>query len=404
MSHYYLEVTAVPPGEAPLWVREKWVGLSLPLKQGDANTHSFIGAGVLTGPRGLLAHITWLLKRKYERHTGHRVEVLTAIKILESSSPEAAKWWRENTPYLVRPQRYFVFQGRVTSHTPTFDTLKSIPLNEVFETKFYPDNFTDGLIALLVFIVQTSILFILPSLTIYFLSNSFPLALLTYFYVSCVLSLFSINKITINDLGIVFDRTYGSPKFIKWNEIKSITPAESRDVILNGWLWPIFPFREFTKCLSSQGHFKIVYSDGYTFYAPKDSERFKITLDNIIWRDDSIEPTTADKPASVLNKLSLDKKILKYFLAIIAFVSSGISLLGFVMIGTGLGFIRKGQVDSDSKFFLICGLAIALSYFIFIKLTKSRLSDANQIIFRKFSNLGYTSAFVYFIYAIYSQL
>ena len=30
---FYLLVTATPPGEAPLWVREKWVGIELPLMQ-----------------------------------------------------------------------------------------------------------------------------------------------------------------------------------------------------------------------------------------------------------------------------------------------------------------------------------------------------------------------------------
>jgi hypothetical protein len=31
-----VRIIAVPPGEAPLWVREKWVGLTLPLTRFDS--------------------------------------------------------------------------------------------------------------------------------------------------------------------------------------------------------------------------------------------------------------------------------------------------------------------------------------------------------------------------------
>ena len=44
-------VTAVPAGEAPQWVREKWVGVELPLALRSA--HDFRTFGVLSGPRSL---------------------------------------------------------------------------------------------------------------------------------------------------------------------------------------------------------------------------------------------------------------------------------------------------------------------------------------------------------------
>src|SRR5437660_9122721 len=40
MPASHLRITSVPPGEAPLWVREKWVGLSLPLAQRKAQARS----------------------------------------------------------------------------------------------------------------------------------------------------------------------------------------------------------------------------------------------------------------------------------------------------------------------------------------------------------------------------
>jgi hypothetical protein len=37
------------------------------------------------------------------------VEAQAAVAVLAKSSPEAAAWWQENTPHLLRPKRYFVF-------------------------------------------------------------------------------------------------------------------------------------------------------------------------------------------------------------------------------------------------------------------------------------------------------
>ena len=109
MSRRYLHINAVPPGEAPLWVRERWVGLSLPIAQRDAAVRHPLTAGVLSGPRGLLSTLAWLLTGKNKRQSGYIVEARTAIQELEQHAPEAAKWWRENLPHLVRRGRYFVF-------------------------------------------------------------------------------------------------------------------------------------------------------------------------------------------------------------------------------------------------------------------------------------------------------
>src|SRR6266702_2282223 len=99
MPASHLRITSVPPGEAPLWVREKWVGLSLPLAQRKAQS----------GPRGFFASIAALLAGKLQRRSGFVVETQAAISVLAKSSPEAAAWWQENTPHLLRKTRYFVF-------------------------------------------------------------------------------------------------------------------------------------------------------------------------------------------------------------------------------------------------------------------------------------------------------
>jgi hypothetical protein len=105
-----LYITAVPPGEAPLWVREKWLGLSLPLAQRNAAPISYLASGVLSGPKTFIALIGALLAGKLTRQRGFRVPSLQAVEILERSCPQAAAWWRQNAPRQLEAHRHFLFQ------------------------------------------------------------------------------------------------------------------------------------------------------------------------------------------------------------------------------------------------------------------------------------------------------
>jgi len=113
-----LRITSAPPGEAPLWVREKWVGLSLPLARCQAGALSVFTSGVLSGPKSFFASIGALLTDRLTRRSGFLVETQAAVAVLAKSSPEAGAWWQQNTPHLLRPRRYFVFPedvGQVVS-------------------------------------------------------------------------------------------------------------------------------------------------------------------------------------------------------------------------------------------------------------------------------------------------
>jgi len=106
---YRVRIFAVPPGEAPAWVREKWVGLEFPLAQRFPSSSSRFTAGVLSGPRSFFAVLSNLMRGQYQQRRGFEVNVLEAITLLESASPEAAAWWRVNAPHLMRPSRFFLF-------------------------------------------------------------------------------------------------------------------------------------------------------------------------------------------------------------------------------------------------------------------------------------------------------
>ena len=57
----------------------------------------------------------WLavFRGRAEPIAGYAVEALPAVDILAHAHPEAAAWWRENTPHLIAPKRYLVFHEEV---------------------------------------------------------------------------------------------------------------------------------------------------------------------------------------------------------------------------------------------------------------------------------------------------
>ncbi|HEX7253677.1 MAG TPA: hypothetical protein VF376_12405 [Thermoanaerobaculia bacterium] len=108
-----IRIIAIPPGEAPPWVREQWVGLELPLAQRSSSARSRRVFGVLSGPRDLFAWWLAVIRGRAGRETGYAVRVPDAIAVLERKSPEAAAWWRTNTPHMTNPLRCFLFAESV---------------------------------------------------------------------------------------------------------------------------------------------------------------------------------------------------------------------------------------------------------------------------------------------------
>jgi hypothetical protein len=114
----YIRIIDVPPGEAPQWVREKWVGLDLPLTR-YPSVKTCYGFGVLSGPRMWWLQLLGLMVGWADRVTGYAVDGAHAIETLARSSPEAAAWWRENASQHVRPNRYLIFHEHVCRRIDT---------------------------------------------------------------------------------------------------------------------------------------------------------------------------------------------------------------------------------------------------------------------------------------------
>jgi hypothetical protein len=64
-------------------------------------------------PRSWLGQWLAILTGRAERVAGYAVEALAAVDILGERSPEAAAWWRQNTPHLMAPKRYLIFHREV---------------------------------------------------------------------------------------------------------------------------------------------------------------------------------------------------------------------------------------------------------------------------------------------------
>jgi hypothetical protein len=105
-----IRIISTPSGDAPLWVRERWVGLKLPIV--GSNRRRSLGVSVNVKPT-VLHHLWAVLHQRTQTITGYQVEVQRAVDILGTASPEAAEWWRQNCPDLLRTYHLFVFHTEV---------------------------------------------------------------------------------------------------------------------------------------------------------------------------------------------------------------------------------------------------------------------------------------------------
>jgi hypothetical protein len=106
----FIRIVAVPPGEAPLSVREAWVGLLLPLADdGLGQPRKQLTSGVISGPRNFFDRFIRLITGKLEPAEGYAVEAIAAVEVLSKDNPEAARWWMENARHILKPGRLLLF-------------------------------------------------------------------------------------------------------------------------------------------------------------------------------------------------------------------------------------------------------------------------------------------------------
>ena len=87
----HIIITSVPSGEAPLWVREKWVGLSIPLTENPRK--GLKQRGILGGAAS--------------NSKGYVVSAAEAVNRLKEVAPTAAEWWEDHLPLFVKSELVF---------------------------------------------------------------------------------------------------------------------------------------------------------------------------------------------------------------------------------------------------------------------------------------------------------
>lgn len=103
----HIKIVHRPEGEAPDWVRDAWIGLSLPTVQRLPRV--WFTVGMDKSQANVLSRLLHLSMGKTRRVSGFAVNALAAVNLLTETQPAAAEWWRTNMPKLLTGKRYLVF-------------------------------------------------------------------------------------------------------------------------------------------------------------------------------------------------------------------------------------------------------------------------------------------------------
>ncbi|NJC40501.1 hypothetical protein GGQ87_000759 [Brevundimonas alba] len=122
-----VRIVRAPKGEAPLWVREAWIGLELPLALPDEVTEET--SGVLSGPNSWLGYWWARLRGRIHQTSGYVVNSARAIDILARSQPKAADWWRVNAPRFCELDAEFMFDTPACDPSPRTRRQQPLGLN-----------------------------------------------------------------------------------------------------------------------------------------------------------------------------------------------------------------------------------------------------------------------------------
>jgi hypothetical protein len=164
--------------------------------------------------------------------------------------------------------------------------MKIIP--KKIKPRFMPRDFLDWLVMLFVgLFLQVVLLFVLPSILVFFATAAFGLemdtsilsAVATYVLLYLLFLTFTVWSLQLSEDGIKFVRFFGSPRLLRWGEIVDISEASRKEVIIRGWLWPLFPAREMTPCMSALRHFRFRWNSGYCYFPPADPDTFLQLID-----------------------------------------------------------------------------------------------------------------------------
>ena len=144
----------------------------------------------------------------------------------------------------------------------------------VVKPRFLPRGILDLLTVVAVGLVQLILLLLLPTVALIAITHSFAAGVAAYLALYLTWLAFSVTRLEFDESGVHFRRWLGSPKSIPWDQLESIEVAPTAELVVRGWLWPLFPAREMTFSLTSRGHYRFRYAGGFSYFPPRDQEQF----------------------------------------------------------------------------------------------------------------------------------
>ena len=149
------------------------------------------------------------------------------------------------------------------------------PPCDVVRSRILPRDALDVAIGLPFGLLAATVVMGLPAVSAYLVSDSVEGALVVALLAGGISLLYTVRSIELGPDGIRFRRLLGSPRMLTWIDVDAIVPVERMEVVLRGWLWPMFSPRDASLCLSARGHFRITWGRRWCYYAPKDPSRFQ---------------------------------------------------------------------------------------------------------------------------------
>lgn len=111
MHHGYVEITACPEGDAPKWVREQWVGMTLELAA--KGIHEIEAVGVLSKTQSFWSRLFFGANSSSYCMKAYKIDGAQAVSRLRHVSSEAAEWWHNNVPDTCVPGSVLLFEEEV---------------------------------------------------------------------------------------------------------------------------------------------------------------------------------------------------------------------------------------------------------------------------------------------------
>lgn len=144
----------------------------------------------------------------------------------------------------------------------------------VVKPRIAPRDVVDAAIGISVGVLLSVVLFGIPAVVTFWLTGHATFAFCCAAGAYVVYLLFSVSRLVVTPAGIRLSRLAGAPRLVPWESITDVREAARSELILRGWLWPLFPSREMTLSLTSVGHVRVEFGTGCFYFPPRDTKSF----------------------------------------------------------------------------------------------------------------------------------